>query len=540
MTSKINAITTGSGGIEVTGDSSGEIEFQADGLSVATATSTGFNLTGTGSLTIPSGTTAQRPSSPSAGMIRYNTETNKSEFYNGTNWLNIDAQSPDLESISPTDFDGETGTTITLTGSFFSSDCVVQFKKTGGSYVNATSTTFVNSKSVTATTPEDYDLTESPISVKITQASGESELVDALTAGAAPTWVTASGQIAAVNSGASINTSVSATDDGSIDSYAITSGSLPSGVTLNTSTGAITGTAPSNLSDVTSTFDVTVTDNAGNTSTRSFNILVYGTQYTIEYLTVAGGGGGGAGHAGGAGAGGYIASSTTVNTSTGYTITVGGGGTRGVYNTSTPTNGANSSAFGSTSIGGGRGGGQNQPNNATKDGASGGSGGGGANAYGAGTGYGGAGTAGQGNAGGNGQGGASWAGGGGGGANNAGATNASTILGGAGGNGKTWLNGNTYAGGGGGGGGDGGSAVAGSGGSGGGGSGRIGGAGAASAGTANTGGGGGGARDSHGGNGGSGVVIVRYSGSQKGSGGTITSSGGYTYHTFSSSGTYTA
>jgi hypothetical protein len=35
-------------------------------------------------------------------------------------------------------------------------------------------------------------------------------------------------------------------------------------------------------------------------------------------------------------------------------------------------------------------------------------------------------------------------------------------------------------------------------------------------------------------------VIVRYAGSTKGSGGTITSAGGYTYHTFTSSGTFTA
>jgi hypothetical protein len=42
------------------------------------------------------------------------------------------------------------------------------------------------------------------------------------------------------------------------------------------------------------------------------------------------------------------------------------------------------------------------------------------------------------------------------------------------------------------------------------------------------------------GSGGSGVVIIRYSGGQRGSGGTVTSSGGYTYHTFTSSGTFTA
>jgi hypothetical protein len=37
-----------------------------------------------------------------------------------------------------------------------------------------------------------------------------------------------------------------------------------------------------------------------------------------------------------------------------------------------------------------------------------------------------------------------------------------------------------------------------------------------------------------------GVFIIRYAGAQRGTGGTITSSGGYTYHTFTSAGTYTA
>jgi len=70
-------------------------------------------------------------------------------------------------------------------------------------------------------------------------------------------------------------------------------------------------------------------------------------------------------------------------------------------------------------------------------------------------------------------------------------------------------------------------------------------------GTANTGGGGGGSVSfGWGGNvpagykvsaGGSGIVIIRYqSDSQIGSGGTVTSAGGYIYHTFTSSGTYTA
>ena len=59
---------------------------------------------------------------------------------------------------------------------------------------------------------------------------------------------------------------------------------------------------------------------------------------------------------------------------------------------------------------------------------------------------------------------------------------------------------------------------------------------------ANTGGGGGGGAhyniNNNGGNGGSGIVIVKYYGPPKATGGTITSVGGYTIHTFTTSGTF--
>jgi hypothetical protein len=59
----------------------------------------------------------------------------------------------------------------------------------------------------------------------------------------------------------------------------------------------------------------------------------------------------------------------------------------------------------------------------------------------------------------------------------------------------------------------------------------------------NTGGGGAGQSSSASGSGsqgGSGIVILRYLGSQRGSGGTVTFAGGYTYHTFRSGGTFTS
>jgi hypothetical protein len=35
-------------------------------------------------------------------------------------------------------------------------------------------------------------------------------------------------------------------------------------------------------------------------------------------------------------------------------------------------------------------------------------------------------------------------------------------------------------------------------------------------------------------------VVIRYAGAQKGSGGTVTTDGTYTYHTFTTGGTFTA
>ena len=40
----------------------------------------------TGGLTWSKGTTAQRPGSPSSGDLRVNTETKRTEVYNGTEW----------------------------------------------------------------------------------------------------------------------------------------------------------------------------------------------------------------------------------------------------------------------------------------------------------------------------------------------------------------------------------------------------------------------------------------------------------------------
>ncbi len=257
----------------------------------------------------------------------------------------------------------------------------------------------------------------------------------------------------------------------------------------------------------------------------------YAGMYQVSGLLVGGGGAGGGN--GGGGAGGFVEfSNASVISGVIYTATVGAGGT---FNSSTGlgTNGGNTSFTGTgigltVAIGGGGG-----------DGATPGNGGSGGGAGGT-AGTGGSGTTGQGFPGGNC--GATYSGSpgaGGGGATataNAVTTNRSSTGGGAG---KTWtVDSVAYAGGGGGGAFNG---NASSGGAGGGGNGGTTGT-PGNAGTNGLGGGGGGGycQGNNGRNGGSGVAIIYYSGPPRGSGGNVTSSGGFTFHTFTSTGGYIA
>lgn len=53
-------------------------------------TASGYlQLTGTAALRIPNGTTAQRPATPNAGDLRYNTTTTKFEGWNGSSWRSV-------------------------------------------------------------------------------------------------------------------------------------------------------------------------------------------------------------------------------------------------------------------------------------------------------------------------------------------------------------------------------------------------------------------------------------------------------------------
>ena len=294
---------------------------------------------------------------------------------------------------------------------------------------------------------------------------------------------------------------------------------------------------------------------------------------TVEVLVVAGGGGGGMDMGGGGGGGGVIYSSAvSITPGSAITATVGNGGVGapagstngqpgGHQFTISATQGGNS-VFGElTAIGGGFGGSSYRGYTPGIAGGSGGSGGG-ASGYNdnAGTFNGGTGTSGQGFGGGNST--QAYRSGGGGGAGGAGVSSPNQpnggpgviyptmspyYFGGGGGGSSYSLSTGGYGGIGGGGGGAVGTTFGGAGLN----NGSPGGGGSPNSQTntpggnagANTGGGGGGGShynsNNKGGDGGSGIVIVRYPGSQRASGGTVTFVAGHTIHTFTTSGTFT-
>ena len=418
------------------------------------------------------------------------------------------------------------GQTITLTGANFASGAQVIINGNAASVVSV-----VNSTTITFTSPPNP--TGSYLLYVVNQDGATTLAVPGIQYSGTPAWTTAAGSLGTVGKQLSFTATVAATGDAPV-TYSVYSGALPGGITLTANTGVISGTSPNVASDTTYNFTIRATDAQRQDTDRAFSILVQPIvpfTATVDYLLVAGGGGGGGNgwEHGGGGGGGILSgslSSGTLTKSTTYPIVVGGGGP--AY-----TNGADSTAFSRTAIGGGHGG------------TSGGAGGGG-NLSGV---AGGAGTAGQGNAGGvgeyyttpagNGGTGGNLAGGGGGGG---GHNSNKAGDGGAGGTYSISGASVTYAGGGGGGQY---SQPGGAGGAGGGGYGaRSNNSQPPGPGSDGLGGGGGGGYNYGPAAGGSGVVIIRYPDSyalatSTTGGPTVSTTGGYRIYKWTSSGSIT-
>ena len=345
------------------------------------------------------GTTGQRVSTGDTGTrvnetgrLRFNTSTNLLEYYTGTLWKSIDAPptivSFGVDGVTPStsQFVDRTlsgNATVVITGSLFSSGATVEFLGSGGANISASTVTVNSASQLTALIPHSSFLAaQEPYDIKITNPSGLSAQLDnCLVVDAAPIFTTAAGSLGSIRGGDVIPTggalsSAAATDpDGDTITYSISSGALPAGLSLNTSTGAITGTPTTPGSDTTSTFAVSASTTA-QTQTRTFSITVrvpVVTSFTstgafnysvgagitsVQVLVLAGGGAGN--NIGGGGGGGGVVIHNSFPVTPGGTVpgSVGAGAPApGSGNHGTPTQGnrGSDSTFGTLTAKGGGG-----------------------------------------------------------------------------------------------------------------------------------------------------------------------------------------
>lgn len=177
---------------------------------------------------------------------------------------------PTIGSINPSTIEN-TQTAVTITGTnYISVPFVDAINSTTGAIVSADSVSFTSSTVVVATFTLPVDGTyflrvENNDGLAVRSGSA------LLTVSDAPAWQTAAGSLGTVDAGGTISFTVNATN---ATAYAVQSGSLPGGASLNTSTGAITGTESGASADTTYNFTIRATDAQAQTADRAFSIAV--------------------------------------------------------------------------------------------------------------------------------------------------------------------------------------------------------------------------------------------------------------------------
>ena len=177
---------------------------------------------------------------------------------------------PTIGSISPTVIENSQ-TAVTITGTNFQSIPTVDaINASTGAITTADSVAFTNATTIVATFTLSVDGTyylraenNDGLAVRSTNAL--------LTVSDAPAWTTAAGSLGTVSAAGTINFTVAATN---ATTFGVQSGSLPGGASLNTSTGAITGTESGSTQSTTYTFTIRATDAQGQTADRQFTITI--------------------------------------------------------------------------------------------------------------------------------------------------------------------------------------------------------------------------------------------------------------------------
>ena len=229
----------------------------------------------TGAIIVPKGTTAQRPATPTAGMIRYNTTLQQYEIYSESIvpavWSKIGDMPPEVTSVSPQfpDF-GNNTTSFVISGNNFDQGSTVIFIGNDNSEITPLTVTFNTTTQLTAVANTfQFDFTKEPYDLKITKAGGLSAIFEnAIYVDTKPTWsLTDSTTLATIygiyrDQGVEVTLPTSTDPDGDTVTYGAVN--LPTGLSIDSTTGVITGLTESVTEYTTSNFTVQAKSTSGD------------------------------------------------------------------------------------------------------------------------------------------------------------------------------------------------------------------------------------------------------------------------------------
>jgi hypothetical protein len=231
--------------------------------------------TGTEGTKVASGTTAQRGST--TGQWRYNTTTGFFEGRNADGNFSTLEPTPTIISSNTSEIDSQAGGNITIrvTGTNFLTGGTIKFVGNDGTEITASTSTFINSSTYDATIARSsFVNSKEPYDIKYTSATGVTATLDnVINVDSAPTWTTSAGSLGSIAEDVTGNHfTVAASDpDGDTIAYSLQSGSL-GGLSLNSSTGVISGDPTDVSGDTTNTFTIRATANS-KTADRTFSYI---------------------------------------------------------------------------------------------------------------------------------------------------------------------------------------------------------------------------------------------------------------------------
>ena len=186
---------------------------------------------------------------------------------------------PYITGVSPSSLPNVNSTT-TVTGGNFASGITATFYGSDALIYPAKSVVVGTPQSLIVTRPDVFPISSSPYTLVLSNpgvsdptGSAANILSNAITAGVAPSWTTASGVIGVFSKNIPFSATVVATDadGGSSITYSVVSGySLPAGLSLGSATGIINGTPTTSTGPV--SVNLRATDSGGNYVDRSFTL----------------------------------------------------------------------------------------------------------------------------------------------------------------------------------------------------------------------------------------------------------------------------